>query len=174
MAMNSSCPRCTDQALVRVPGALYCLACGYEEAEDDLSPYVELMASLPRAPLPIDRPERHDDEMRRAGDVALAKEAAQRHGVSLEDLRQRVNWKSTPLPIRVALQATIADLTVSGLGILRIANVLGKNRRTIGRSPGLARGRAARKQAILHREVVEAKSKYKGRTPNVIVRRRAG
>ena len=65
--MPNCCPRCNDGGLVRIPGGVHCILCGYERAEDSLSLYAEVMAAVPGAPLgPIDRPTRHDDEMRRA------------------------------------------------------------------------------------------------------------
>jgi len=141
------CPR-GHRALVRECGGVYCLACGYEEVDDPLSLYSDLMSSLPGAPLPTSRGERHDEEVRRgAADAALAREAAKRHGVSLEDLRKRLHWKCTPLSTRIALQDTVYDLTIAGLDIQRVAGALHKSARTIGKSPGLARGRAARKRS---------------------------
>ena len=140
--MNNACPRCHTQALIPSCGGAFCLTCGYEE-EDKLSLYAEVMAAVPGAPMPATS-ERHGVEMRRASDITLAEEAAARHGVSLEDLQVKMHWKTTHLSTRVALQSVIADLTICGLGILRIAEVLDKSARTISKSPGLGRGRAMR------------------------------
>lgn len=146
---GNACPRCSAQCLVSIPGGWHCLACGHEEVEDSLSLYAELMAAIPGAPLPIDKATRHDDEMRWASDVALAEEAARRHGVSLEELRvNMLRWRSMPGKTRYALQSAIADLTIANLGIHRIAKVLNKSCRTITKSPGLARGRARRRSPV--------------------------
>ena len=136
-----NCPR-GHGLLVSTGNGRYCLSCGYTEETDDLSLYQDLMAAVPGAPLRATAMS-HDEETRRASDVALAEEAARRHGVSLDDLRQNMlRWRSIPGKTRFALQSAICDLTVSGLGIHRIGRVLNKSYRTITKSPGLARGRA--------------------------------
>lgn len=143
---RNSCPRCTGQGLVPIPGGAQCLLCGHEEVEDDLAGfYRELMAAVPGMPLPS-RAERYDERVRRgARGLALAEEAAERRGVPLGDLRKRMHWKTTPLRTRVAFQLAIYDLTVAGFNVLEVAAALGKSPRTIGKGTGLARGRAARK-----------------------------
>lgn len=144
-SVRNVCPR-GHQALVPPSGGgCYCLLCSYEEVEDPLSLYSELLANAPGIPLPT-RVERYDERVQRgASDAALAREAAKRYGVSLEDLRRRMHWKTTPLPTRAALQSAIYDLTVAGLDVQRVADALGKSPRTINKSPGLARGRARRR-----------------------------
>ena len=142
---GNTCPR-GHQALVPTPGGCYCLSCGYTEEADDLSLYAGVMANMPGIPLPS-RVERHEDEMRRVKDIALAEEMAVRHGASLEQLQQRMyGWRQVDPKARRALQAVIEDLTVEGLGLLRISNVLHRHPRTIGQTVGLARGRARRKR----------------------------
>lgn len=153
--MNNICPRCGTQALVSCcGGGVECLTCGYGE-EDNLSLYAEVMASVPGAPMgagwapPRTRVDRYEDAIyrrdvreRQAHDLQLAEGAAARHGVSLEDMWGNMRWKAPSA--RWAFQSMIADLTICGLEIQRIANVLHKSNRTILKSSGLARGRARR------------------------------
>jgi len=149
--MNNICPRCHTHALVpRCGGGAECLICDYETG-DALRLYEEILAAVPGAPM-MTRVESYEHEIyrrdhreRRAHDQQLAEEAAARHGVTLEQLRVKMlGWKAMQSSTRFALQSVIADLTISGLGINRIASVLHKHASTICRNPGLARGRARR------------------------------
>ena len=150
MKERQSCPRCHSNLVRAADGSAFCLACGFSTETDNLSLYAEVMAAVPSGPL-----ERYEEAMskskkafkeRQASDVFLAEEAAARHGVSLEDLQKPMRgWRKMHPTVRFALQSVISDLTVSGLGIHRIANVLHRHNRTITQSPGLARGRARRK-----------------------------
>lgn len=142
---GTTCPRGHRALIPLSGGGGYCLACGYTDEVDDLSLYEKLMASLPGAPVPS-RAERYDERVQRGRrDAALAREAAKRYGVPLEELRRRMHWKTTDVKTRVALQKAICDLTVEGLDVQRVADALGKSARTIGKSQGLAWGRARRR-----------------------------
>lgn len=176
----NTCPK-GHGLLINTGNGRYCLACGYTEESDDLSLYAEIMAAVPGGPL-----ERYEKEMSRTygarrnhqeqqtNDLRLAQEAAARHGVSLEDLRVNMRgWKRIHPKVRFALHAVICDLTISGLGILRIAKTLRKSNRTIEMSPGLARGRARRKHARRETELAEIEAlmkEHKGRTLNTLAR----
>lgn len=174
----NTCPRCHGPLIAEADGSTFCF-CGYrDEGESDLSLYAEVMAAVPGGPL-----ERYEEAMvkakrtyqeRKAGDLRLAEEAATRHGVSLEDLQKPMRgWRKMHPSVRFALQSVISDLTVGGLGIQRIATALNRHNRTITRSPGLARGRARRRDArrqAEHDEIEALMKGHKGRTLNTMAR----
>jgi len=119
------------------------LACDYAE-RDELSVYAELMANAPGLPSPT-KVERHVEAIRHVSDLVLAEQAAARHGVALSQLQVNLqNWRAIHPSVRTALHSVIADLTVDGLGIHRVAKVLKKSNRTIQLSAGRAKGLAQR------------------------------
>lgn len=136
----NTCPRCHDSALVPTCNGVLCLLCGYEEG-DELSPYAELIAAAPGAPIEMKMPKR-DYWEKKAHDLRLGEEAATRHGVSLEDLQKPLRgWRNTPPKLHIAFHAVIDDLASAKLSTTRIARVLCRRNRTILDSPGLVRGR---------------------------------